>query len=111
MFGIPHSLSNSFLFSLALVGLALPAARANQRTHGRSTLSAELRSAWALGDEAWVRQVARDFAAAANPLQWALRERERAIAAGMVALLDGRHADDEAQPTPLTSAGSPQVPV
>ncbi|MDQ8023051.1 MAG: LuxR C-terminal-related transcriptional regulator [Moraxellaceae bacterium] len=69
--------------------------RANQRTHGGSTLVPELRGAFILGDADWVRRVAADMERAADPFQWAFCPIERKIAAGMVALLDGRNADAE----------------
>jgi LuxR family maltose regulon positive regulatory protein len=68
---------------------------ANQRTHGGSTLLSELRAGWALGDTAAVRRVQREIEAATNPFEWISAGRERAMAAGAVALLDGRLADAE----------------
>ena len=68
---------------------------ANQRTHAGSTLLSELRGCWALGDAAGVRRLQAEIEAVANPYEWKQATAERAMAAGAVALLDGRLADAE----------------
>ena len=73
---------------------------ANQRTHAGSTLLSELRGCWALGDAAGVRRVQAEIEAAANPFEWKQARAERAMAAGAVALLDGRLAEAERLLTP-----------
>lgn len=73
---------------------------ANQRTHAGSTLLSELRGCWALGDAAGVRRVQAEIEAAANPFEWKQATAERAMAAGAVALLDGRLAEAERLLTP-----------
>ena len=73
---------------------------ANQRTHGGSTLLSELRGYWALGDAAAVRRLQAEIEAVANPFEWKQATAERAMAAGAVALLDGRLAEAERLLTP-----------
>lgn len=73
---------------------------ANRRTHSGATLFGELRAAWALGDADWVRAVAAEVHGATDNFQRPQARLERATAAGMVALLDGREADAEQSLTP-----------
>lgn len=73
---------------------------ANQRTHGGSILLSELRAWWALGDADKVRSVQREIEAAANTFEWISASAERAMAAGAVALLDGRLVEAERLLTP-----------
>jgi LuxR family maltose regulon positive regulatory protein len=70
-------------------------ALANQRAHGGSLLLAEACACWTLGDAAGVRRLQQEIERARNPFEWPSAPMERAMAAGMRALLDGR--PDEAE--------------
>lgn len=67
----------------------------HRRTHAGSALLCELRCAWALGDTGWVRAAAADRLQAHNGFEWGIGKLECSIAAGMLALLDGRDAEAE----------------
>jgi LuxR family maltose regulon positive regulatory protein len=66
--------------------------KTNQRVHACSVLCGVIRTYWLLGEADSVRRIQRELQIAHNSWEWAGALVERALADGMVALLDGKPA-------------------